>query len=691
MAMVMAYYGKWVPLEQVREDSAVSRDGANANNILIAAKKYGFRAKGFIMRRSKLMELGKFPCIIHWGHAHFVVLRGFKGNKAIINDPAKGVIKMSIEEFDKNYSNIYLEIVPGEHFAPSGKRKSVLAFARKRLVGATGLLIFFGIITMVFYAVSAVNPIIQKRFVDDILGGAHPDWLLPFVLIVSGIGLICVLVTLAKSIFGYRILGKLAVESSTTYMWKILRLPISFFSQRMVGDIQQRKETNATIAETLVNVFAPLVYNIIMLVVYMVLMIQMSLLLTAIGVLAILANAIVTQLLVNRRLDISRVYARDSAMLSALSSKGIEMIETIKSSGAENGYFGQWSEYREAVTANRKKLSFITNAYGLVPNIISMFIQYGILFLGVYFTMIGQFTVGAILGFQGLLGALMTPVTSILNSGQSIQEMRTDMERVDDVMEYQDDPNVVKQVEEDFYIKSIPDIEIKNITFGYNRLDEPLIKDFSLSIKSSSTVAIVGDSGSGKSTLAKLIAGLYAPWEGEILFNGKPIIEIDRDVFSNTVSVVDQEIVLFEDTIQNNIKMWDETIEDFEMILAAKDAYIHDEIMSRGGYSHRILEGGKNFSGGEKQRIEIARALANDPSVLILDEATSALDATTEYNIIRSIAKRGVTCVVVAHRLSTVRNADLIVVLDKGSIVEQGTHEELMAMKGHYFNLIKNN
>ena len=690
LAMVMAYYGKWVALEQVREDAAVSRDGANAKNVLAAAKKYGFVTKGFAYPRKTLMERGRFPCIIHWKKAHFVVLDGFRGKKAYLHDPAKGAYAVSLEEFDKSYTGIYLEVVPGPDFLPSGKRKSILSFARKRLVGATALIVLFCVTTIIFYLIGAADPLIQQSFVDKILSTDHPEWLVPFLSVVGGIGLLSSLITLIREFFSYRILGKLAIESSSSFMWKVLRLPISFFSQRMVGDIEDRKSTNETIAVTLVTVFAPLVLNSIILVVYLVLMIRSSWILTLVGVSALTLDVIITQVMVRRRIDVARAYARDNAMVAALSTKGIEMIETIKSSGAENGYFHTWREAKDNATANQRRLDIISNSYGFIPALLSLVIELGILFLGVYLTMIGQFTVGTIVAFQGLLTALMTPAMSVLKSGQTIQEMRTEMERIDDVMEYPDDPNVVKSVVSTSTKKKVPSIEIKNLTFGYNKLAEPLIRDFSLSIPAGSSIAIVGTSGCGKSTLAKLLSGLYLPWKGEILFDYKPIIEIDRDVFTSMVSVVDQDIVLFEDTIANNIKMWDDTIEDFEMILAANDAAIYEDIMKRGGFDYHVAEGGKNFSGGERQRIEIARALANDPSVLILDEATSALDAQTEYQIVEAIKRRGVTTIVVAHRLSTVRNADMILVLENGAVVESGNHEELMAKQGHYYRLIQN-
>lgn len=691
LAMVMAYYGKWVALEQLRVDCGVSRNGANAMNILKAAQKYGFKTSGFAYNIQKIKEKGKFPAIIHWGGGHFVVLNGFRGKKAIINDPAKGLVKVDLETFDKFFTGIFLELVPGEDFVPGGKRKSILGFAKKRLKGAIALIAFFAITTIIFYLFSIITPITNQVFVDYLLGGNNPDWLLPFIYIVAGVGLLQVIVTAVQALYSYKIRGKLDLVGSTTYMWKILRLPIEFFSQRMVGDLQERQSENASIAETLVDVFAPLLFNAIMIVVYLVIMLGKSWILTLIGVSTIVLNAFLSKYISKLRVNISRVQSRDRSRLSSMTSKGIEMVETIKSNGAEQAYFDSWSEVQENVVAGQIKMAKTNQFIGLLPSFITTVANYAVLILGVYYTIIGEFTIGSILGFQGLLGSFMSPAMTMINSGQSLLEMRTQMERVDDVLEYRLDENVTREIKTDNYSKVRGNLELKNLVFGYSRLDKPVLDNFSLTIKQGQKVAIVGTTGSGKSTLSKLISGLYSPWSGEIIFDGKKIEEIDHEIFTSSIAVVDQDITLFEDTIMNNIKMWDESIEDYEVIMAANDAQIHEQIMAReGGYNAPVLEGGRNFSGGEKQRLEIARSLALDPSIIILDEATSALDAKTEYEVVKAIKARGITTIVIAHRLSTIRDADLIVVLQKGVIVEQGTHDELMKLKGSYYDLVSN-
>lgn len=692
LAMVLAYYGKWLPLEQVRFDCGVSRDGSNARNILKAARSYGLAAKGYRYEPNDLRRDGKFPCIIHWNFNHFVVLDGFRGNKAILNDPAKGKYAVSLKTFDDSFTGICLLFEPTEDFTPGGKPPSVLAYAKKRLKGAGSAVAFAAITALITAITGVISPAFSRVFVDRLLTGKNPEWFIPFIIGLSFLGILQLVVGWINAVYSLKINGKLAMVGSTTFMWKVLRMPMEFFSQRMAGDIQGRQSSNASIAGSLVNTFAPLALNAVMMVFYLVVMIRYSLLLTVIGILSVLINLVFSNIISKKRINITRVQMRDSGKLAGATVAGIEMIETIKASGAENGFFEKWAGYQASANTQQVKFQKLNQLLGQLPALVSSVCNTAVLMVGVYLAMQGRFTVGMIMAFQGFLGSFISPATSLISAGQSLQEMRTEMERIEDVMRYPTDVPEDEPVSDNCeYDKLSGNIEMKNVTFGYSRLAEPLIENFNLSLKTGSRVAFVGPSGCGKSTLSKLISGLYKPWSGEILFNGKKISEIDRSVFTGSLAVVDQDIILFEDTIANNIKMWDNSIEDFEMIMAARDAQLHEDIMQReGGYQYKMTEGGKDFSGGQRQRMEIARVLAQDPTIIILDEATSALDAKTEYNVVNSIKDRGITCIVVAHRLSTIRDCDEIIVMDNGRVAERGTHDELMKKGGMYAELVTN-
>ena len=691
LAMVMAYYGKWVPLEQVRLDCGVSRDGSNAKNVLVAARSYGFEAQGFRCEVGALKKDMSYPCIIHWNFNHFVVLDGFKGDWAYLNDPARGEVKVSMEEFDRSFTGICLQITPGPDFQPGGKPKSTLAFARKRLVGAGAAVAFVMLSSVIGYLFGIINPIFSRFFMDRLLTGENRELLMPFIVLMSVMAVAQVIVAWIQAIYELKISGKMALVGSSTFMWKVLRMPLEFFTQRMAGDILQRQGTNASIAATLVNTFAPLLLNTIMMFFYLIVMLRYSVMLTMVGIVTIILNLLMSQIISAKRVNITRVQMRDSGKLVAATVSGIQMVETIKASGAENGYFQKWSGYQASVNAQSVKYAKLNQYLGLIPALLTTLADAAVLILGVWLSMQGSFTLGKVMLFQGFLSSFMAPATTLISAGQMIQEMRTEMERVEDVMEYPTDSAFAElPLDEDAdYSKLTGQIDIKDVSFGYSRLGKPLIQNFSMSMKPGSRVAFVGTSGCGKSTLSKLISGLYQPWSGEILFDGKPISQIDRSVFTGSVAVVDQDIVLFEDTIAENIKMWDNTIEDFEMILAARDAQIYDDIMAReGGFYGKLTEGGKDLSGGQRQRLEIARVLAQDPSIIIMDEATSALDAKTEYELVKAVKDRGITCIVIAHRLSTIRDCDEIIVLNHGLVVERGTHDELMALNGAYTELI---
>ena len=691
LAMILAYYDKWIPLEQVRSDCGVSRDGSNAANVLRAARSYGMIAKGYRYEPEELKKYGKFPCIVHWNFNHFVVLNGFKKDKAVLNDPAKGNYTVSMKVFDESFTGICLMFEPGDNFEPSGKPKSMMSFARERMKGSAVAVAFVILTSIISNLIGIINPAFSRIFLDRLLTGVNPEWFMPFIMALALIGIIQLVVSWISAVYSLKINGKMDAVGNTTFMWKVLRMPMEFFSQRMAGDICQRQSSNSNIAKTLVSTFAPLLLNTIMMIFYLVVMLRYSLVLTLIGLISIVVNFFVSRIISAKRVNITRVQMRDAGKLAGTTVAGIEMIETIKAAGAENGFFEKWAGYQASVNTAQVKYARLNQYLGLIPSAVSGITNIAVLMLGVYLVIQGEFTIGMVMAFQGFLSSFQAPAMTLISAGQTMQEMRTDMERIEDVMKYPTDVEYAEDEKDDGreYSKLSGNIELKNITFGYSKLAKPLISDFNLTLKPGQRIALVGGSGSGKSTIAKLISGLYKPWSGEILFDGKPMSEIDREVFTGSLAVVDQDIILFEDTIANNIKMWDKSIEDFEMIMAARDAQIHEDIMQReNGYQYKITEGGKDFSGGQRQRLEIARVLAQDPTIVILDEATSALDAKTEYEVVKAIKDRGITCIVVAHRLSTIRDCDEIIVLDYGEVKERGTHEELMKQGGLYTKLV---
>jgi len=691
LTMILSYYGKWIPLEQIRADCGVSRDGANAKNVVLAARRYALEADGYRYSLERLQKEAVFPCIIYWNFNHFIVLNGFRGKKAYLSDPAKGKYTLTMDEFEAGYSGVCLIMKPGPDFVPEGKPKSVISFVNEKLLGCGKEVFLLGLLTALAFLFEIIKPGFSSFFIDRLLGSGKDDWLLPFALIAGGIFLLQILTNIMQSVYSLRVNGKLDIAGSSSYMWHVLHLPVQFFDGRMMGDLTTRKSENADVTKTLVQTLAPLLVKAMVLIVYLCLMIKYSPILSAVGILSVILKVGVASFISQKRMDISRVQKRDSGNLVSTTLSGISMIETIKAAGAEGGYFAKWSGYQAAVNMQKQKYTVADAYLGLIPTVIGHLCDIVVLGGGVLFVMNGDWTLGTLTAFQGILQMFITPANDFVSAGQTLQEMRTSMERIDDVMKTGMIPEANADVPDEAQ-KLEGGIELKDVCFGYSRLADPLLTDFCLTVPKGQSIAIVGASGSGKSTLTKLITGLYAPWSGKILYDGRPGNEINHYIFMGSVTSVDQDVMLFPETIAYNIKMGNQEIEDFEMILAARDACIHDEIAEMPfGYETRLSEGGKNLSGGQRQRLEIARALAQNPSILVMDEATSALDAKTEYQVMQNIRDRGITTVLVAHRLSTVRDCDRIIVLDHGTLVEAGTHDELIAREGYYYRLVSSN
>ena len=692
LGMVLAYWKKWLPLERLRIDCGVSRDGSNALNILKAARKYGMVAKGFRMEVERLRKV-EDPAILHWNFCHFVVFNGFKGDKVSLNDPARGRVLVDMEEFNRSFTGIVLTFQPGPEFEPSGQHASVLSFVRQRMKSARAALLFTFLTGLLMAFVGLVSPVFSQIFMDDILSGKNPDWFKFFIGMYAVLVVFQFIVQVMQDFRWVIYQAQLDIEANTSFIWHVLHLPISFFQQRFAGDLVIRQQSNQTCAAHLVQKIAPAVVDISLLIIYLLVMSRYSLPLTAVGLTVAVLNLGLMRYIADKRMNLGRVLERDNGKLNGTTMSSIEGMETIKAAGAELGFFHRWSGVF-ATKLNSEVRQNKTSVYlEILPLLLQQLSANVILVLGAYLILKGELTIGMLTAFQGFMTSFMNPLNKLMDTGQTLIETRTQMERIEDVY------NSERDVKDEALTEPITGsgklggkVEVRNVVFGYNPLSTPLLDGLSFTLEPGKSVALVGSSGCGKSTIAKLVSGLYEPWSGEILFDGMPRKEIQRAVFTNSVAMVDQDITLFEDSIANNVKIWDHSIEDFAMIMACRDAQIYTDIVTRpDGFNERLTEGGSNLSGGQRQRLEIASALAREPVVLILDEATSALDAATEERVMRSIRQAGISLIIIAHRLSTIRDCDEIIVLDKGHVMERGTHEALMREEGMYYQLMKNN
>lgn len=691
LGMILGHYGKWISLEQLRTDCGVSRDGSKASSLAKAARSYGCEAKGFRLTADELLGLGAdyFPCIAHWEKKHFIVVSAVKNGYVFVNDPAIGAVKMKAEDFKKGFSDIILTIHPGKDFRPEGKRVSMLSYAWRRIKEHPGAIIFALVCSIAAALLSAAGTMLSEQFLDEVLPGNQSIG--RFLIFFALFNVLQLVFLTIQELVELREAGLIANKGSSDFMWKVIKLPMGFFGQRSAGDIHRRRDENAQITKTFLDSLAPLLVDGVMMIFYFVMMIRYSPLLTAIGVFMQLLAVVFCRIASGKIANVQRLITIEDAKLYSYCVSGIEMVSNIKATGSEKSYMDKWHHMSVVLGNAQKKELQLRATWGQIPGFIDQLTTIVILLSGVYLIGQGTLSLGVLMVFQGFLSSFAQPITSFTDLSAILQETRTQMERVDDVLKYPKDKILDYNISSEKYEKLDGSISLSNISFRYGPLSEPVIQNLNLEIKKGESVAFVGGSGCGKSTISKLISGLYAPQEGEIRFGGKLLHEIDPLVFRSSLAVVDQDIILFDDSISNNIRMWDESIEDFEMILAAKDAQIHDDIMARpGGYEAMIFDNGGNFSGGQCQRLEIARVLAQDPTMVIFDEATSALDAETEYKIVQNIADRGITSIVIAHRLSAIRNCNRIVVLEKGQIKAIGTHRELMESCELYRELVSN-
>lgn len=690
LGIVLAHHGRWVSLEELRLACGVSRDGSKASNMIKAARTYKLIAKG-MKTEPRALKRFRPPMILHWNFNHFLVLDGFHKGKVYLNDPASGPLVVSEEELDQSFTGVVLTFEPGDGFETSGNKPTFWPALGRRLTGTRLALAFVILASFALVIPQLVAPVFSKVFVDNVLLQGNEQWL-PSLL--GGMGATAVmlgLLTWIQQSYLLRLETRIALAGSSRFLWHVLRLPVEFFNQRFAGDVSSRVAINNRVAQLLSRDLATHFLGAVMILFYLALMFWYDPLLMAIGMLVAGLNIAALHLVSRKRVDSSRRLLQEQGKLQGTAIGGLQMIETLKATGGEADLFARWSGYQAKVVNIRQQLERYTQLLDAVPPLLASLNTAVILGVGSLRVMSGRLSLGELVAFQVLMASFLAPVSRLVSLGGKVQTVGGDMSRLDDVLRYPVDQGIEheqRMPERD--VRLAGRLELRGVTFGYSRLAPPLIEGFDLVLEPGARVALVGTSGSGKSTVARLVTGLYEPWSGEILLDGTPRGEISRPVLSSSLAYVDQSLFLFEGTVRDNLTLWDGTIPLAEVVSAAKDAAIHEVVAARsGGYDSQVEESGRNFSGGQQQRLEIARALASQPSLLVLDEATSALDPATEETIDRNLRRRGCTCLIIAHRLSTIRDADEIVVLEQGRVVQRGRHDQLIRDdEGAYARLI---
>jgi NHLM bacteriocin system ABC transporter peptidase/ATP-binding protein len=685
LGIVLAHYNRYIPLEELRRTCGVSRDGSTASSVLKAARSYGFNAHGFQMDLDNLGNL-PLPAILFWKFSHFVVLEGY-GRTVRLNDPASGPRSVSWEEFDGSFTGIVLTLEPGPGFRSGGRRYrvlSALAGRRPQLGSVLPLAVLLGVLIAI---AGFTMPALTRMFVDRVLLSGGQGQLSGLIVAMG----LAAAVTLAAAVLQQRLLVRteatFALGTAARFFRHLLALPLEFFDQRQAADLTNRVRSNDVVVEIMVRRLASTVVDSALVLIYGVLLCEYDMVLGLLAMFFSGLNVVVLRYVSTIRSSaVAGLQAERGKLFTAVYTT-IQMIETLKAGGEEQAGYQRFAGRAAAVTSSQQRLGIPTAIMAAVPAFLAALNTALVLWLGSYRAVEGALSIGVLVAMQGLITSMNRPITSLTVLGTRLQEMSADLSRLRDVEHY---PQRVHPEPSSEMAEVDGHLRIDRMTFGYNPLAVPLLEDFSLDLPPGSRVALVGGSGSGKSTVGRLVAGLYEPWSGSVSLDGRRRQEMGSETWAATFAMVDQDQLFFQASVRDNVTLWDHSVPDEDVISALTDAAIYPEISRRaGGLASIVAEGGRNFSGGQRQRLEIARALVRNPSVLVLDEATSALDAETERQIDRNLRRRGATCLIVAHRLSTIRDCDVIVVLKSGREIERGTHDELIARGGYYAQLVR--
>lgn len=697
LGIILSYYSRIVPLAELRRECGVSRDGSKASNVLKAAKRYGLEAKGYKKQLESLPEI-KPPFIVFWNFNHFLVVEGFGKQRVYLNDPAAGPRSVSWQEFDEAYTGVVLVFERGKEFKKGGRKPNLVLSLLSRLQSSKAAILYCIIAGFMLVIPGLAIPVFNQIFIDKIIVDQKTEWMRPLIIAMIFAALLQVALTFLQKRYLRQLKIKLSVSMSSRFFWHTLRLPAGFYAQRFAGEISNRVHINEKVANILSGQLATTAIDTVMLVFYATVMFTYDWILTTIGIFFAVVNVVSLQLVSRQRVDANMRLAQDMGKAAGTAIAGLQSMETIKAGALESDFFARWAGYYAKSINSQQELAASNQTLGVLPPLFNSLTTMLILVVGGLRVMEGHISIGMLVAFQSLMDSFQNPVENLVKFAGDIQELEGDINRLDDVLNNPIDPELNKDDQPEPRQLASPNtsyrlkghVELRNITFGYSRVEAPLIENFNLTLNPGQRVAFVGGSGSGKSTAGRLITGLYEPWSGEILFDGIPRREIPRSILTNSLAVIEQDILLFAGTVRQNLTLWDATIPDGQLVQACIDAAIHDVVMALpGGYNGELMEGAANLSGGQRQRLEIARALVTNPSILVMDEATSALDTESEKIIDQNLRRRGCSCIIVAHRLSTIRDADEIIVMERGKVVQRGTHDELAATDGYYAKLIR--